>query len=87
MRFHQSLVNFVILIPGNSKLPLSYVTRGEPRAMAGRNKGLSILIEAYSNSLAAGSVNTDFRGFMGLGFFKVNFISYSLYPVMLNSVW
>jgi hypothetical protein len=64
----------VILILGNSKMPTNYEKTGEPRAVTGRNKGLSLLIDAYSNSLAAGSVNSDFRGFIGLGFSKLKHI-------------
>ena len=38
----------------------------EPKSLPGKNKGLYLMLDAHSDKLASGSVDTDFQGFIGL---------------------
>ena len=46
-----------------SNVPLNYMENGEPRTIPGREKGLVLLLDAHSDTLAPASVEGDFRGF------------------------
>ena len=49
----------------DSTIPKYFVDGKEPRTLPGRNKGLVLIIDAHSDLFAAGSVDSDFEGFMG----------------------
>ncbi len=51
---------------GNSIPPLKYTSSKEPTTLPGRNKGLVLMIDAHADIVAASSVNSDFKGFIGL---------------------
>ena len=50
----------------NPVLPKSYMDNREPNTEPGRNKGLSLIIDAHADILSAGSVPTETNGFVGL---------------------
>jgi len=47
----------------SSNVPTAYATSKEPKTIPGRNKGLVLLLDAHSDTLAPGSIEGDFRGF------------------------
>ncbi len=51
---------------GNSKKPDWFIEGNEPKSLPGRHKGLYLMLDAHSDKLASGSVDTDFQGFIGL---------------------
>ena len=51
---------------GNSTLPDWYVKAGEPKSQAGINKGLMVMLDAHTDLLSEGSVDSDFEGFVVL---------------------
>ncbi len=48
------------------KLPNWYKEQGEPKPQAGVSKGLSLVLDAHTDILAAGSVGEDFQGFFAV---------------------
>jgi hypothetical protein len=48
-------------IPSN--IPKWYAERNEPKTNPGKNKGLVVMLDAHSDLLSAGSIDSDFRGF------------------------
>ena len=50
----------------DSRLPTTYVEAHEPRPLPGRNKGLVIMVDAHTDLLAPGSIDSDFDGFVGV---------------------
>jgi hypothetical protein len=50
----------------NSTIPDWYTKADEPKAQAGINKGLTIMLDAHSNIWSSASVDSDFEGFTGL---------------------
>jgi hypothetical protein len=50
----------------DSSLPKYYVSKGEPQTLPGKNKGLVLMLDAHTDLFAAGSVDSDYKGFMGL---------------------
>ena len=46
-----------------SKIPKWFVDRREPKTSPGKNKGLVVMLDAHSDQLSAGSIDSDFRGF------------------------
>ena len=50
----------------DSQLPKDYVRHVEPRTLPGRNKGLVLMLDAHSDLYTPGSVNSDYKGFLGL---------------------
>jgi hypothetical protein len=50
----------------DSTKPKSYLSKNEPTTLPGRTKGLVLMIDAHSDLFAAGSVDTDYDGFLGL---------------------
>ena len=46
----------------NSSLPDWYLKAGEPKTQFGISKGLTLMLDAHSDQLAAGSVETDLQG-------------------------
>ena len=47
-------------------MPSWYVQNKEPKPQAGRNKGLTLIIDGHSNKVSAGTVKDDFDGFITL---------------------
>ncbi len=47
----------------NIKLSQEYVDKGEPKTIAGQNKGLILLLDTHSNQAVPGSLDGDFSGF------------------------
>jgi len=50
----------------DSTLPKKYMRNKEPTTLPGRNKGLVLMLDAHTDLLAAGSVDSDYKGFTGL---------------------
>ena len=50
----------------NSVSPKSFLHNQEPNTVPGRNKGLTLIIDAHSDVLSAGSVPIETNGFLGL---------------------
>ncbi len=48
---------------GISKKPKWYTDNREPRASAGQNKGLTVMLDSRTNFVSSGSVHEDFMGF------------------------
>jgi len=51
---------------GESKKPEWYTNANEPKSLPGKNKGLFLMLDAHSDLLTRGSVDSDFQGFIGL---------------------
>jgi len=51
---------------GDRVLPIKYASTNEPKTLPGRNKGLVLMVDAHSDLLAAGSIDSDFDGFNGI---------------------
>ena len=51
---------------GDSTPPKKYMLNKEPTTLPGRNKGLVLMLDAHTNLFAAGSVDSDYKGFIGL---------------------
>ncbi len=51
---------------GSSTKPDWYTSSQEPKSCPGRKRGLFLILDAHSDKLAKGSVDTDFQGFSGL---------------------
>ena len=49
-----------------SDVPESFASGGEPTSQPGRSKGLVVLLDSHSDVLSAGSVDSDFDGFLGV---------------------
>ena len=49
----------------DSTLPKYYLTNNEPKTLPGRGKGLVLILDAHTDLLAAGSIDSDFEGFLG----------------------
>jgi hypothetical protein len=47
----------------SSSVPSWYVESNEPKTIPGKNKGLVLMLDANSNLLSTGSIDSDFRGF------------------------
>ena len=47
-------------------LPAFYIDNGEPKTVPGRNKGLTIIIDANSDIFSPGSVGNETDGFLGM---------------------
>ncbi len=50
----------------DSKLPKKYVIAKEPKTIPGRNKGLVLMLDAHTDLFAENSVDSDYKGFIGL---------------------
>lgn len=50
----------------SSSLPKKYVKNGEPKTVPGRQKSLVLMLDAHTDLLAPGSVDSDHRGFTGV---------------------
>jgi hypothetical protein len=50
----------------DSSVPTWYANKSEPKAVSGRNKGLFLILDAHTDLLDPGSVNSDYNGFVGL---------------------
>ena len=50
----------------SSSLPKKFIQNNEPKTVPGRNKGLVLMLDAHSDLLTPGSIDSDFRGFMGV---------------------
>lgn len=51
---------------GDSTPPLYYTSKNEPQTLPGKNKGLVLMLDAHTDVFAPGSVNSDYKGFIGL---------------------
>ena len=49
-----------------TNVPKKYLDEKEPRVTPGRNKGLVLMLDAHTNVLSPGSVDSDYVGFLGL---------------------
>ena len=49
---------------GTSTPPKWYTKAGEPKPAPGRNKGLTVFLDAHTDQVAWGTVNEDYNGFM-----------------------
>merc|ERR1712020_676038 len=47
-----------------SKIPEWFSSTNEPKSEAGRNKGLTLVVDRHSNKLSATTVFDNFRGFV-----------------------
>jgi len=47
----------------DSTPPIKYTEANEPNTLPGRNKGLFLMVDAHTDLLAAGSIDSDFDGF------------------------
>ena len=47
----------------SSSVPVWYLESNEPKTIPGKNKGLVLMLDANSNMLSTGSIDSDFRGF------------------------
>jgi len=50
----------------DSKVPVKYAEENEPKTLPGRNKGLVLMVDAHTDLLAPGTIDSDFDGFTGL---------------------
>ena len=50
----------------DSSLPKWFLDNQEPKSQFGVNKGLTVIMDAHSDILSAGSVDSSFQGFTGL---------------------
>lgn len=50
----------------DTTLPKKYTLNNEPTTLPGRNKGLILMLDAHTDLLNSGSVNSDQEGFLGL---------------------
>lgn len=50
----------------NSSLPNWFKNNNEPKSLSGSSTGLMIVIDAHTDQLSSGSVDYDFKGFLGL---------------------
>lgn len=51
---------------GSSELPGWYTEHHEPKSKAGKFKGLTLVLDAHTDIVSAGTVSEDFQGFLGL---------------------
>jgi hypothetical protein len=50
----------------DSSPPTKYTEANEPKTLPGRNKGLFLMVDAHTNLLTPGSIDSDFDGFTGV---------------------
>ncbi len=55
----------------NLTLPEWYTSNNEPKSLAGRNKGLFVVLDAHTDLLAPTSLSSDYVSFTGANFINV----------------
>ncbi|XP_059085016.1 sodium channel protein Nach-like [Tigriopus californicus] len=51
---------------GGPELPSWYTNNNEPKSKSGKFKGLTLVLDAHTDVVSAGTVSEDFQGFLGL---------------------